>query len=88
MSLVLVMARQEIRIRLNRLAAGAFSDCRPVGDGVHELKIDFGPGYPVYFGNDTDENGLPAIVLLTAGDKSSQDRDIKKAKKYWKDWNA
>jgi putative addiction module killer protein len=54
-----------------------------VGDGVHELKIDFGPGYRVYFAADGD-----SIILLYGGDKSTQVRDIVKAKEYWSDYNA
>jgi putative addiction module killer protein len=55
-----------------------------VGEGVHELKIDFGPGYRVYFGND----GAELVVLLGGGDKKSQDSDIKMAQERWKDYNA
>lgn len=75
--------RNVIRIRLNRIQAGNFSNCDSVGEGVHELKVDFGPGYRVYFGDDGD-----SIILLTGGDKDSQARDISKAKEYWRDYNA
>jgi putative addiction module killer protein len=60
-----------------------FSNCEPVGNGVHELKIDFGPGFRVYFGEDGD-----SVILLNGGNKDTQDRDIKKAKEYWEDYNA
>ena len=76
-------ARSVIRTKLNRLQSGNFSNCEPVGEGVHELKIAFGPGYRVYFGTDGE-----VIVLLTGGDKDSQGRDIAKAKEYWADYNA
>jgi putative addiction module killer protein len=76
------LARAIIRKRINRLRKGNFGDSKPVGDGVSELKIDFGPGYRVYFGHD----GETIIVLLCGGDKGSQDADIKKAKDYWKDY--
>lgn len=69
--------------RLNRLGAGNFTNCEPVGAGVQEQKIDFGPGYRVYFGVDGD-----SIILLNGGDKDSQPRDIAKAKDYWRDYNA
>jgi len=52
---------------------------RSVGEGVHELKIDYGPGYRVYFGND----GPQLVILLNGGDKSTQDEDIETAKEYW-----
>jgi putative addiction module killer protein len=54
-----------------------------VGDGVFELRIDTGPGYRVYFGIDADQ-----IILLTGGDKNTQDSDIQRAKQYWEDYNA
>lgn len=53
-----------------------------VGDGVHELRMHFGPGYRVYFGY----MGQEAIILLIGGDKSNQIKDIQKAKQFWKDY--
>lgn len=76
-------ARAIIRTKLNRLSFGNAGFCAAVGEGVHELKVDFGPGYRVYFGNDGDE-----AVLLGGGDKTSQTADIEKAKDRWKDYNA
>jgi putative addiction module killer protein len=75
--------RGVIRTRLNRIQSGNFGNCEPIGDGVHELKIDFGPGYRIYFGEDGD-----SVILLSAGDKNTQDRDIRDAKRYWSDYNA
>jgi putative addiction module killer protein len=75
--------RATIRTRLNRVQNGNLSNCKSVGDGVHELKIDLGPGYRVYFGTDGD-----SIILLYGGDKDTQVRDIVKAKQYWSDYNA
>ncbi len=57
-------------------------DVKPVGEGVNELRLAFGAGYRVYFGSVDDE----IIILLFGGDKSSQDKDIKKAKEYWSDY--
>lgn len=74
--------RAQIEIRLNRLADGNFGRCDPVGEGVLELKIDFGPGYRVYFAR----VGQAVVVLLCGGDKRSQDLDIKRAKIFWADW--
>lgn len=70
-----VRIRALIRVRLNRVRMGNFGDCRSVGDGVHEFKISYGPGYRIYFGND----GSAVVFLLCAGEKKSQNRDIKTA---------
>lgn len=75
-------ARALIRKRLNRLRIGNFGDTQNLGNGIHELRIFYGPGYRVYFGLD----GKDIVVLLCGGDKKSQKRDIKKAEKYWKDY--
>ena len=64
-----------IRQRIARLRLGNFGDTRPVGDGVHELRIHFGPGFRVYFGREGDA----VVILLCGGDKGSQRRDIAKA---------
>ena len=61
-----------IQARLNRVRLGNFGDSRPLGDGVHELRIDFGPGYRVYF----TQRGRLLIVLLCGGDKATQQADI------------
>jgi putative addiction module killer protein len=69
--------------RLDRVEDGLFGDCEPVGEGVSELKIDKGPGYRVYFGQDGD-----LVVLLHGGMKNTQPKDIKTAKHYWRTYNA
>jgi len=69
-------ARERITVRLRRLAAGNPGQTRSVGGGVSELKIDYGPGYRVYF----TRRGMEIVVLLCGGDKSSQSRDIEAAK--------
>jgi putative addiction module killer protein len=69
------MARARIQVRVDRLAHGNPGLCRNLTDGVSELKIDYGPGYRVYF---TERGGF-LIVLLAGGDKSSQDKDIQRA---------
>ena len=71
--------RRRIQTRIDRLEAGNLGDYRFVGDGVFELRFQFGPGYRVYFGQ--LDNTI--IVLLCGGDKSSQVRDIEQAKTYW-----
>ena len=70
-----VRGRARIRARVERLAAGNPGDVRPVGEGVSELRIDYGPGYRVYF----KQHGREVVILLAGGDKSSQARDIKTA---------
>jgi putative addiction module killer protein len=75
-------ARAIIRKRINRLRLGNFGDSKSVGDGIFEIRINFGPGYRVYFGQD----GKSVIILLCGGDKNSQYMDIKKAQNYWKEY--
>lgn len=70
------LAKTRIDIRIRRLSLGHAGDAKPVGEGVSELRIDHGPGYPVYF----VQRGTVLIVLLAAGDKSTQAQDIRKAK--------
>lgn len=71
-----------IRIRLGRVRLGNFGVCKPVGDGVSELKIDVGPGYRVYYAM----SGTTVVLLLIGGDKSTQKKDIEAAKQYWRDY--
>ncbi|OGP14678.1 MAG: addiction module protein [Deltaproteobacteria bacterium GWA2_55_10] len=75
-------ARAKIRIRLDRIRLGNLGNNRSVGGGVHELKVDDGPGYRVYYAM----NGKRVVLLLLGGDKSSQAKDIKQAKAYWKEY--
>ncbi|WP_348269494.1 type II toxin-antitoxin system RelE/ParE family toxin [Edaphobacter paludis] len=74
--------RARILVHIDRLEKGNFGDCRSVGEGIHELKMDFGPGYRVYFA----EDGPTIVLLLIGGDKSTQTRDIKTAKAYWQQY--
>ncbi|MFK4771694.1 type II toxin-antitoxin system RelE/ParE family toxin [Rhizobium sp. ZW T2_16] len=77
-------ARTIIASRLMRLAEGLPGDVEPVGEGVSELRIHYGPGYRVYF----QKRGDVLIVLLCGGDKGSQTRDIAAAKKLAKEWSV
>ena len=70
-------AKSRINLRIRRITlTGNLGDYKPVGDGVCELRIDYGPGYRMYFA----QRGEAIMLLLIGGDKSSQQRDIKKAK--------
>jgi len=77
-------ARTRIEARLARVAVGNFGDVEPVGEGVMELRIDWGPGYRVYFAR----VGQVIVLLLCGGDKRTQQRDIKRAKEYFEDYKA
>ena len=70
-----------ITARIARLRNGNFGTCKPVGGGVYELKIYHGPGYRIYYG----KKGETLVVLLCAGNKSTQSADIERAREYWKD---
>jgi putative addiction module killer protein len=74
-----IKARAKIRVRLDRVGLGNLGDCHGVGDGVQELRIDYGPGYRVYFG----QVGSAIVLLLCGGDKSTQTKDIEQAKCFW-----
>lgn len=73
--------RTAIDVRIARFRGGNFGNSKPLGGGVIENKIDFGPGYRIYYGTDGGK-----IILLCAGDKSTQALDIKRAKTYWNDY--
>jgi len=70
-----IHARARVQVRIERLAAGNPGDVRPIGEGVSELRIDYGPGYRVYF----TMHGRAIVILLAGGDKRTQAADIKTA---------
>ena len=70
-----IRARSRVLARVERMAAGNPGDVKPVGEGVSEMRIDYGPGYRVYF----TRLGNEIVILLAGGDKSTQDTDIKTA---------
>ncbi len=79
-----VAARARVRARLARVQAGNFGDCKSLRDGVMELRIDFGPGYRVYF----SRQGPVLVLLLCGSDKSDQDRAIRQAVECLDDWKS
>ncbi len=70
-----IRARARVLVRIQRLAYGNVGDAKPIGEGVSEMRIDYGPGYRVYF----KKQGKHLVVLLAGGDKRTQKRDIEKA---------
>ncbi len=77
-----IRAKARIEARIRRLSLGNPGDVKPVGEGVSEMRIDYGPGYRVYF----TQRGPVVIVLLCGGDKASQERDIVRAKAIASEW--
>ncbi len=75
-------AQAKIASRINRLAAGNFGDCKPLRQGVCELRIDWGPGYRVYYAM----VGKVCVLLLCGGDKRKQSVDIERAAEYLRDY--
>lgn len=77
-------AASKVTIALTRLAQGNLSSVKSVGSGVMEYRLDYGPGYRVYFGRD----GERVIVLLVGGTKQRQQNDIETAQVYWQDYKS
>jgi putative addiction module killer protein len=76
--------RRRIIKRLLRVQQGNYGDVEPIGEGLSELRLFFGPGYRVYFGEDSGN----IVVILCGGDKDSQNSDIEKAKAYWQEYQT
>jgi putative addiction module killer protein len=76
------VARAKVVRALVRMEQGNLSNVKSIGEGLLEYRIDFGPGYRVYFGRD----GEVLVILLTGGTKKRQQRDIEAAKEYWRDY--
>jgi putative addiction module killer protein len=75
-------AQARVRARIDRLQRGLFGDSKPCGEGVWELRIDWGPGYRLYYAR----AGEALILLLLGGDKRRQGEDIRRARGYWHDY--
>ena len=74
-----VTTRARVQARILRFEMGNLGDHKEVGGGVWEARLDFGPGYRLYFGR----SGREVVLLLTGGDKKSQTKDIKRAREFW-----
>ena len=77
-----VTARARVQARILRFETGNLGDHKEVGGGVWEARLDFGPGYRVYFGR----RGRELVLLLTGGDKKSQKKDLNRARAFWRDY--
>jgi putative addiction module killer protein len=77
-------AAAKVAIAVTRMAQGNLSNAKGVGAGVHECRVDFGPGYRVYFGKDGDR----LVILLGGGTKKRQQGDIRKAQALWRDYRS
>ncbi|MGB8475786.1 MAG: type II toxin-antitoxin system RelE/ParE family toxin [Candidatus Acidiferrum sp.] len=76
------LTQAKVAVRIDRLAAGNFGDCKPLRDGLWELRIDWGPGYRVYYTLTNRE----CVLLLSGGEKRKQAADIERARRYLKDY--
>ncbi len=76
------IGQARIRMRIRQLECGNFGDCKSVGEGVLEMRVHVGPGYRIYFGRQGDA----LIILLCAGDKRQQSKDIRNAQELWSHW--
>ena len=76
--------RSRVWARINRVRLGSLGDWKSVGEGVHEMRIDVGPGYRIYLGQD----GKSLVILLCGGTKATQGADIANAKRYWQDYRS
>jgi len=74
-------AKAKIIMQVDKMELGLFGDTEPIGEGLSELRIHYGPGYRIYYGKE----GQQVYLLLCGGDKSTQPKDIKKAKEHWND---
>lgn len=77
-----VRAKAKIIMQVDRMELGLMGDSQPIGEGLSELRIHYGPGYRVYYGKE----GNQLFLLLCGGDKSTQPKDIKKAKNLWQNY--
>ena len=75
-------AAARVAARIQRLALGLFGECRPLREGAWELRVDWGPGYRLYYA----QAGERVVLLLAGGDKRTQSADIRRAIEHWQEW--
>lgn len=75
--------RDTIKVRVRRISVGNFGDSKSLGGGLYELRVDFGPGYRVYFGKEDDD-----VILLWGGKKQRQAKDIARGRIYWAEYQS
>ena len=81
-------AAAKITGAIDKISRGLMGNVESVGEGVSERKIDFGPGYRIYFGTETDGKIAKVVILLHGGSKKRQSKDVERAKEYWKDYKS
>jgi len=81
-------AAAKVAIAIDRIGRGLLGDVKSVGSGVSERRIDFGPGYRVYFGSIKEESSIKVVILLGGGTKKRQNKDIEISQSRWKDCKA
>ena len=81
-------AAAKVTTAIDRISRGLMTNIKSIGGGAYERKIDFGPGYRIYFGSETDGRITNVVILLHGGSKKGQSKDIVRAKQYWKDYKS
>ena len=81
-------AAAKVTVATDRIGRGLMTNVESAGGGVYERKVDFGPGYRIYFGLETDGQVTKVVILLNGGSKKRQSIDIDLARKYWKDYKT
>ena len=81
-------AAAKVTTTIDRISRGLITNVESVGGGVYERKINFGPGYRIYVGLETDGRVMRVVILLNGGTKKGQSNDIDLAKQYWKDYKS
>jgi len=81
-------AAAKVAVAIDRIGRGLLGDVKSIGSGISERRIDFGPGYRIYFGSIMEESALKVVILLGGGTKKRQNKDIEISQSRWKDCKA